>query len=163
MVVKTSAFLILVLSLLTLSGCKNSRPAQIGTQAPDFTVSDGQKTVALNQFRGKTVVLNFWATWCGPCVEEVPSLVALQKELGDKVVILAVSTDVDADAYKKFTEKRMPGLLTVRDGDNRSNALYGTFAFPETYVIDKDGVIRRKFIGPQDWTSPEIVDYLTKL
>lgn len=146
-----------------LSACKNSRPAQIGTQAPDFTVSDGQKTVALNQFRGKTVVLNFWATWCGPCVEEVPSLVALQKELGDKVVILAVSTDVDADAYRKFTEKRMPGLLTVRDGDNRSNALYGTFAFPETYVIDKDGVIRRKFIGPQDWTSPEIVDFLTKL
>ncbi len=149
--------------VLALVGCKNSQPAQIGTQAPDFTVADGQKTVSLSQFRGKTVVLNFWATWCGPCVQEVPSIVALQKQMGDKVVILAVSTDVDEDAYKNFTEKRMSGLLTVRDGDRKSSTLYGTFAYPETFVIDKDGVIRRKFIGPQEWTSPEIVDYLNKL
>jgi len=81
--------------LLLMVGCKNSQPAQIGTQAPNFTVNDGQKSVSLNQFRGKTVVLNFWATWCGPCIQEVPSMVALQKELGDRVVVLAVSADVD--------------------------------------------------------------------
>jgi len=149
--------------LLLMVGCKNSQPAQIGTQAPDFTVNDGQKSVSLNQFRGKTVVLNFWATWCGPCIQEVPSMVALQKELGDQVVVLAVSTDVDEDAYKKFTEKRMQGLLTVRDADHKSNNLYGTYAFPETYIIDRECVIRRKFIGPQEWTSAEIVDYLKKL
>ena len=90
-------------------------------------------------------------------------MVQLQKQLGDKVVILAVSTDVDGDAYKKFVAKNMQGMLTVRDGDNRSNALYGSFAFPETYVIDRNGVIRRKFIGAVEWTSPEIVDYLNKL
>lgn len=160
---KRTAFIFVGLLLLLMSGCKNSQPAQIGTQAPDFTVSDGQKTVSLSQFRGKTVVLNFWATWCGPCVQEVPSIMALQKQLGDKVVILAVSTDVDEDAYKNFTEKRMQGLLTVRDGDRKSSSLYGTYAYPETFVIDKDGVIRRKFIGPQEWTNAEIVDYLTKL
>ena len=90
-------------------------------------------------------------------------MVQLQKQLGDKVVILAVSTDVDSDAYKKFTAKNMQGMLTVRDGDHRSNSLYGTFAFPESYVIDRNGVIRRKFIGAVEWTSPEIVDYLSKL
>jgi thiol-disulfide isomerase/thioredoxin len=144
-------------------GCKNSQPSQIGTEAPDFTVSDSQKTVTLSQFRGRPVVLNFWATWCAPCIEEVPSIVALQKQLGDKVVILAVSIDVDDEAYAKFTAKRMPGVLTVRDGAQKAASLYGTYGWPETYIIDRDGKIRRKFIGPQDWTSPEIVDYLTKL
>ena len=153
----------MILLALGLAACKTSQPAQIGKQAPDFTIVDGQKTVSLSQFRGKTVVLNFWATWCGPCVQEVPSIMALQKQMGDKIVILAVSTDVDEDAYKNFTEKRMAGLLTVRDGDRKSSSLYGTFAYPETFVIDRDGVIRRKFIGPQEWTNAEIVDYLSKL
>ena len=148
---------------LVFSACKNSRPAQIGTEAPNFTVSDGQKTVSLSEFHGKPVVLNFWATWCAPCIEEVPSIVALQKQMGDKVVVLAVSIDVDNDAYTKFTEKRMPGILTVRDGDQKVSSLYGTFGWPETYIIDRDGTIRRKFIGPQDWTSPEIMAYLKKL
>ncbi len=163
MSVKRTVIILLSLSLLILGACKSSQPAQIGTVAPDFTVNDGSKTVSLSQFRGKTVVLNFWATWCPPCVEEVPSLVAMQKQMGDKIVVLAVSTDVDEDAYKKFTEKRMQGVLTVRDGNQKANALYGTYAFPETYIIDKDGVIKRKFIGAVEWTSPEIIDYLTKL
>lgn len=90
-------------------------------------------------------------------------MVQLQQQMGDKLVILAVSTDVDEDAYKKFTAKRTQGLLTVNDRDQKANALYGTYQFPETYVIDKDGVIRRKFIGPQVWTSQEIVNYLDKL
>lgn len=149
--------------LLTFVGCKNDKPAQIGTQAPDFTISDGQKTVTLSEFRGKPVVLNFWATWCPPCIEEVPSIVAMQKEMGNKVVVLAVSIDVDNGAYKNFTEKRMPGVLTVRDGDQKAANLFGTFGWPETYIIDSKGIIRRKFIGAQDWTSPEIIDYLTKL
>ena len=149
--------------LLPSLGCRSDKPTQIGTQAPNFTVSDGQKTVTLSQFRGKPVVLNFWATWCPPCIEEVPSIVAMQKEMGDKVVVLAVSIDVDNDAYTKFTEKRMPGVLTVRDGDQKVSSLYGTFGWPETYIIDPNGIIRRKFIGAQDWTSPEIIDYLSKL
>lgn len=157
-------FLLLALAaLLTLSACRNSAPAQIGTQAPDFTVQDSDRTVTLSQFRGKPVVLNFWASWCPPCIAETPSLVALQKQMGDKVVVLAVSTDVDEDGYKKFTEKNTQGLLTVRDGSGKSNGLYGTFAFPETYIIDRNGVIQRKFIGEVNWTNPEIVDYLNKM
>jgi peroxiredoxin len=87
----------------------------------------------------------------------------LQKQLGDKVVILAVSADEDQDAYEKFTKLHMPGVLTVRDGKHVANTLYGTFAFPETFVIDRQGVLRRKFIGAVTWTSPEIVDYLQKM
>ena len=152
-----------VLFTLLLAGCRNSQPAQIGTVAPDFTLTNPDKTITLSQFRGKPVVLNFWATWCPPCIEEVPSLVALQQKLGDKVVILAVSTDVDEDGYRKFVQKNMPGLLTVRDGQNKSNGLYGTYAFPETFIIDREGKIQRKFIGAVNWTSPEILDYLNKL
>ncbi len=154
---------LIILCVAALSSCRNSAPAQVGTTAPDFTVKDSDKSVTLSSYRGKPVVLNFWATWCPPCVEEVPSLVALQKQVGDKVTIIAVSADVDDDGYHKFVQKNMPGMLTVRDGTNKSNGLYGTYAFPETFIIDRNGVIKRKFIGAVNWTSPEIVDYLNKL
>jgi cytochrome c biogenesis protein CcmG/thiol:disulfide interchange protein DsbE len=148
---------------LALASCRNSEPAQIGTTAPDFTVTDGQKTIQLSQLRGKPVLLNFWATWCPPCVQEVPDLVALQQRMGDKVIILAVSMDDDEAAYKAFAAKNMPGVLTARDPDHKSSAEYGTFAYPETFLIDKNGKIQRKFIGAVEWTSPEMIDYFNKL
>lgn len=158
-----SAFLLL---LLVLSGCERGAiPELIGKPAPDFTVKDSETQVSLHDLRGKVVVLNFWATWCPPCVEEMPSLIAMQKQMKDRVTVLAVSTDESANAYRQFVadNKLSPTLLTVRDGDQRSNALYGSFRYPETYVIDRNGVLRRKFIGPVDWTKPEIIEYLSKL
>lgn len=77
--------------------------------------------------------------------------------------MLAVSVDVDENAYKKFLQDHGVDLLAVRDANQKSNALYGTFKFPETYVIDRDGKVRRKFIGAIDWNQPEIVSYLSKL
>ena len=153
----------LVIALVLLAACNGNRPPKIGERAPNFTLTDSDKTVSLDQLRGKPVLLNFWATWCPPCIEEMPSLVQLQKAMGDKVTILAVSEDADDAAYKQFVRDHNIDLLTVRDAKNAANALYGTFKFPETYVIDKDGVIRRKFIGAADWTNPEIIDYLNKL
>jgi len=160
--VKRRSSLPAILIFLLLAACNSAHPPRIGNPAPDFTVADGQKTISLAQFRGKPVLLNFWATWCPPCIQEMPSLVALQKQLGDKVIILAVSEDDDANAYQQFIRDHNITLLTVRD-TRHSNELYGTFKFPETFVIDKDGKIVRKFIGAADWTSPEIVDYLKKL
>jgi peroxiredoxin len=93
----------------------------------------------------------------------VPSLVELQQQVGDKVTVLAVSMDQDEDAYKAFTTKRMPGLLTIRDPDHKSSSLYGTFAYPESFLIDKDGKIQRKFIGAVEWNSPEMIEYFKKL
>ena len=151
--------------LLALSGCySGSRPPRIGSSAPDFTVADAQTKITLSQLRGQVVVLNFWATWCAPCVEEVPSLVEMQRRLKPKgVTVLAVSVDVDDNAYRQFVRNHNVTLLTVRDPDQKSSALYGTHLFPETYVIDRNGVMRRKFIGAVDWTEPEITDFLSKL
>src|SRR5689334_17992507 len=135
------------LSILTLllMGCyRGSRPPRIGAVAPEFTVQDSDRKVTLSDFRGKIVVLNFWATWCPPCVEEMPSLVQLQHRFKDKnVVLLGVSLDVDGDAYHKFLKDHGVDFLTVRDPDQKSSSLYGTFKYPETYIIDRNGVVRR--------------------
>jgi peroxiredoxin len=148
-----------------LAGCySGTRPPRIGSSAPDFTVFDTDRKVTLSQLHGKTVVLNFWATWCPPCVEEMPSLLTMQQRLKDKgVTVLAVSVDADENAYHRFLKDHNVNLLTVRDPDQKSNRLYGTFKYPETYVIDRDGKVRRKFIGPVDWNQPEVVEFLSKL
>lgn len=154
-----------LLAVVLLSGCySGSRPPHIGTPAPGFTVQDSDRKVSLDEFRGKVVVLNFWATWCPPCIEEMPSLVQMQQRMKSKgVEVVAVSVDADQGAYQSFLKEHSITLLTVRDPDQKSNNLYGTFKFPETYIIDRQGVLRRKFIGAIDWGTPEIVDYLAKL
>jgi peroxiredoxin len=136
----------------------------IGKPAPQFTVQDSDRTVSLSDLKGKVVVLNFWATWCPPCVEEMPSLIQMQQRMENKgVIVLAVSVDDDQSNYQKFLRDNRVNLLTVRDADQKSNNLYGTFKFPETYIIDRNGVVRRKFIGPVDWTQADVLDYLSKL
>jgi cytochrome c biogenesis protein CcmG, thiol:disulfide interchange protein DsbE len=157
--------IIVVLATLTLSGCwSGTRPSRIGSAAPDFTVRDSERTVTLSQLKGQVVVLNFWATWCPPCIEEMPSLVQMQQRMKAKgVTVLAVSVDADENQYRRFLRDHNVSLLSVRDADQKSNELYGTFKFPETYVIDRNGVVRRKFIGAVDWTEPEVIDFLGKL
>jgi cytochrome c biogenesis protein CcmG, thiol:disulfide interchange protein DsbE len=164
MVVSSRTVLAAVL-LLALAACYGgSRPPRIGSVAPDFTVQDSDRKITLDEFHGQVVVLNFWATWCPPCVEEVPSLVEMQRRMKDKgVTVLAVSVDADQSAYERFLRDHNVNVLTVRDPDRKSADLYGTFKYPETYIIDRDGTMRRKFIGPVDWTGPEIMDFLGKL
>ena len=154
-----------ILLLLSLSACySGTRPPRIGSTAPDFTVEDGQTKVTLSQLRGQIVVLNFWATWCPPCVEEMPSLVEMQRRMKAKgVTVLAVSIDVDESAYQRFVKDHAANLVTVRDPAQKTPALYGTHGWPETFVIDRNGVMQRKFIGAVDWTEPEITAFLNKL
>jgi peroxiredoxin len=160
-----SGAIAVVLIILVLSGCYGgSRPPRVGSAAPDFTVRDAERTVTLSQFKGQVLVLNFWATWCLPCVEEMPSLVRMQQRMQSKAVtVLAVSIDVDESNYRRFLKDHNVNLLTVRDPDQKTNSLYGTSKFPETYIIDRNGVVRRKFIGAVDWTAPEVIDFLGKL
>jgi cytochrome c biogenesis protein CcmG/thiol:disulfide interchange protein DsbE len=149
--------------LAGLPGCdRNSNPGNIGKVAPQFVMTDGVETLDLGKLRGKVVVLNLWATWCAPCVQELPSLLALKQKMPD-IAVVAVSTDQDEDVYRQFLVKHHVDVPTVRDSDQKVNALYGTVQIPETYIIDRQGVLRRKFIGAQDWTGPEITDYLKKL
>jgi thiol-disulfide isomerase/thioredoxin len=144
-------------------GCnRGSHPAQTGQVAPDFTVADGNTTVHLANYRGRVVLLNFWATWCPPCIIEMPSLIQLHHDQPG-LAILAVSIDEDADAYSSFLLRRHVDLITVRDPGQTASGLYHTELWPETYVIDRQGVIRRKFIGAQDWSSPEVRAYLKSL
>lgn len=146
-----------------VTGCdRGDHPGLVGKAAPEFVMSDGAQTVDLDKLHGKIVVLNLWATWCATCVEELPSLLDLQKRM-PQITVVGVSTDQDEDVYRKFLLRHHVDLLTVRDADQRVNALYGTVLIPETYIIDRNGIIRRKFIGPQNWTSPEITDYLNRL
>ena len=157
---------LLAIGLLSaLIGCySGGHPARIGSNVPDFTVQDSDHKVTLSQFRGQVVVLNFWATWCPPCIEETPSLVRMQARLKDKgVVVVAVSIDADDAEYHRFLKDYGVNMVTVRDEARKAATLYGTFGWPESYVIDRNGVIRRKFIGAVDWTSPEVTDYLSKL
>jgi cytochrome c biogenesis protein CcmG/thiol:disulfide interchange protein DsbE len=158
-------YLAVLILLLAFTGCySGTKPARIDSSAPDFVLQDGARKIALHDYQGQVVVLNFWATWCPPCVEEMPSLVEMQQRVKDKgITVLAVSLDVDSGAYQKFLKDHGINLTTVRDPDQKSNALYGTFKFPETFVIDRKGVIRRKFIGAIDWNDPQIVKYLTSL
>ncbi len=154
--------LVLFASYAPLGCDRGDKPGQIGKPAPVFALDDGQQKVDLARLRGRVVVLNFWATWCAPCIEELPSLELLQSKL-PKVQVVAVASMEDFSEYETYLSRRPVSLLSVYDSQQRSNALYGSFRFPETYIIDKQGVVRRKLVGAQEFTSPEMLEYLQKL
>ncbi len=153
-----------LLALLAFtSGCnRGARPAQPGERAPDFTVSDGSATVHLASYRGRVVLLNFWATWCPPCVAEMPSLLQLHRD-DPNLVILAVSVDQNPAAYSRFLALHHVDLITVRDPAEKAARLFHSHMWPETYLIDRKGFIRGKYVGAQDWTSPEMLAILKSL
>jgi peroxiredoxin len=136
----------------------------VGAAAKEFTVRDSDHQVSLNQFRGQVVVLNFWATWCPPCMQELPSMMDMQNQLRSRgVVVLGVSIDVDDDAYHRFLKQRGVNFVTVRDPEQKVAGMYGTSGWPESYIIDRQGVLRRKVVGPINWESPEVMQFLSKL
>lgn len=154
----------LVAITLAVACYGGSHPPRVGSAAKEFVVQDSDRKVSLNQFRGQVVVLNFWATWCAPCQQELPSLISMQERLrGQGVMVLGVSIDVDEDAYHRFVKQKNVNFLTVRDPEQKVAEMYGTSGWPETYIIDRQGVMRRKIIGPIDWNSPEVVQFLSKL
>lgn len=152
-----------LLTLAIIPGCnRGAHPAQLEKPAPDFTVSDGTSSVHLASYRGKVVLLNFWWSQCAPCIEELPSLLQLHHD-DPNLVVLAISIDEDPDSYFSFIRRRHVDLITVRDPDQSAAKLFHTDMWPETYVIDRNGFIRRKFVGATDWTDPSIRQYLNSL
>jgi len=155
--------LAICLALFTPACYTGSRPPHVGSAAKEFTVQDSDHQVSLNQFRGQVVVLNFWATWCPPCNQELPSLMDMQDRLrGRGIVVLGVSIDVDGDAYHRFLKQRGVNFVTVRDPERKIPDMYGSYGWPESYVIDRQGVLRRKIVGPINWNSPDIMQFLTQ-
>ena len=146
------------------------RPAYAGRNrlAPDFELTDvdGAK-VRLSQFRGKTVVLNFWTTTCQPCLEEMPSLAELAKVLKDRkdVVVLTVSTDATKEIavsalHTILRDTKTPFFVLLDSESSIVQGKYGTSLFPETWIIDRKGVIRARFDGARDWSNAMVLDLI---
>jgi cytochrome c biogenesis protein CcmG, thiol:disulfide interchange protein DsbE len=143
----------------------SSGPVKIGEKAPGFIVPALDKgTLGLRDYQGKVVVLNFWATWCPPCVDETPSLEAFAQRLKDRgVVVLGVSVDDQGEALRKFVTKYHLTYPIGRDPDRALAARYGTFKFPETYIIDRTGRVAEKIIGETNWTDPRMIGFVESL
>ena len=138
--------------------------AKEGGAAPEFSVTTDQgQRVTPTSFGGKVLVLNFWATWCAPCVQEIPSLNEFQKRFATSgVVVLAVSIDKNPQKYRAFLDRIHVSFDTARDPSQDISGAYGTFQYPESYII-KDGRIMRKFGNAADWTSDDITQYVQNL
>ncbi len=158
-----------VLLLFAMPSYRQGEASIAGTTARDFSVDIAGKPAHLTDLKGKVVILNFWATWCPPCVEETPALNHLQRYIQARNgVILGVAADEDPAAYEKFLREQGVIFPTYRDPATKENhspiaQTYGTSMYPETYVIDRHGKIARKFIGFQQWDSPDMLAYFDSI
>ncbi|MCP9439780.1 MAG: TlpA family protein disulfide reductase [Nitrospira sp.] len=140
--------------------------ARIGGQAPDFHLQDLRgEVISLSQFRGKVVLLNFWATWCGPCLIEMPALEQLYQRFARRdFEILAISTDPQGAAVTRpFQQERELTFPILHDPDMHVGLTYGVRTLPLSFVVDRRGVIRKKIFGARDWDSPEAHDLIRML
>lgn len=176
----------IVIVLLLVYGCKNADPAppdaarvpavsqQIpgaampvdGTaQAPDFVVPDLKgDSLRLADFEGKTLLVNFWATWCGPCIAEIPDLIALQEELGEEqFAVIGLSMDlIEKDIVQEFVESMEITYPIGIDEGQVAEAFGGVYSLPTTFVIDKQGFIKQRTIGifPTEAFKPHLISLI---
>ena len=135
-------------------------------KAPDFRLEDlSGKKVELKHFKGKVIFLNFWATWCGPCKEEMPSMEALYEKFKERsFAFLAISVDYEEKKkVKEFIDKHHYTFPVLIDPKGLTLDLYKVKGIPTTILIDKKGRMVGKAIGPVDWKHPEIVNILNQL
>jgi len=141
-------------------------PIEIGLPAPDFTFPgiDG-KMVRLSDHKGKIVLVNIWATWCPACVDEMPSMEKLYQKLkGEKFEILAVSIDaLGVTAVAPFLEKYKLTFPALIDSDGAIRMGYRTTGVPESFIIDKNGMLVKKIVGALNWAHPEVLRYFRDL
>lgn len=147
--------------LVLLSGQQDSRKLiAVGLPAPDFEVVDARSSVKFSsaEHKGKVTFVNFWATWCQPCREEMPSIEALYRELYNNenfqlITILYRDNPQTALEYMRQNGYTFP--LYVDSDSSSSSRVYGVTGVPETYLLDKHGILKKKVIGPAEWNSPE--------
>ena len=171
----TSKLVIGLVSLVILAGAfalvwlqsSKYEPLTVGKVAPDFQLPDlAEQEVRLSDYRGKVVFLNFWATWCKPCKEEMPSMEVLYREFKDDgLVVLAVSIDrvTTKDDIPPFVKSMDLSFPVLVDSWGQTDKRYKLMGVPETYIIDREGVLREKVIGPRDWTRLDNLQVVTQL
>ncbi len=157
----------LLVNLLPLSGLPDPWAIEdlLGKEAPDFTLKDlNGRDVSLRDLRGRVLLLNFWATWCPPCVEEIPALNRLRRGFqGRDFEIVGISTDRSVSTIKEFMETNPIEYLVLHDGDIKVSRIYNVFSIPTTFLIDRNGRIVERYFGEQDWTSREIKEKIDAL
>jgi peroxiredoxin len=133
-------------------------PISVGSAAPNFRAKvlgeDRYKTLA--DYKGQVVLLNIWATWCGPCQAEIPSLQRLYEAYGPqglKLVAVSIDDYVGADSLMAFAKNFGVTFEVLHDSTHSIEEAYQATGYPETFVIGKEGTIRRKWIGPDNWSS----------
>jgi peroxiredoxin len=136
-----------------------------GDTAPKFSVvTEDGKTITPTNFGGKLLVLNFWASWCEPCIVETPSLEQFQRTFANKgVVVLGVSGDRNEKLYKDFLHRYQISFETSRDPEADISSSYGTFQFPDSYIIDANGKVVEKIVNWRDWMDPQFLDHIQKM
>lgn len=163
------AALLGIIIIFALPSYRHGEASVAGKRAEDFAFKLNGKPTHLSDLRGKVVVLNFWGTWCPPCIEETPDLNQLQKYIASRNgVVLGVAADEDQAVYEQFLREHGVVFPTYRDPGTTNNhspiaATYGTLMYPETYIIDRDGRIDRKIIGFQEWNSPQMRAYFDRV
>ena len=149
---------------LFIAACGEGPVAVVGNPAPDFDTVDLKGDVwSLSDLKGKVVFVNFWATWCAPCREEMPSMQRLYEKMPkDKFEMIALFNNDKKPAVRNFVSQLGLTFPIWSDESNIIGARYGLTGLPETLIVDKKGIIREKFIGPAEWDTPETIEMLTK-
>jgi peroxiredoxin len=163
-----SALLLFLISFLVV-GCgqekdKYPEKATLNELAPNFILTDiqGQKW-QLSDLRGKLVFINFWATWCPPCQEELPSMEALYRSMDkDRFQMLTILSNDNPDLARTLADRIGLTFPILSDPDSKEAARYGITGVPETFIIDSQGILREKIIGPRNWNSPAARQLLEK-
>ena len=159
-ILKAGIAVLSVFLVFVIYNSTHERIIEVGDTAPSFTITaDNGRKITPSDFGGRLLVLNFWATWCQPCVEEVPSLDQFAKEMADSgVVVLGVSMDTNPKVYQDFLSRSHISFMTARDPEAKISADYGTFKYPESYIIDSKGKVVQKIVGPTNWTDGTMVN-----
>jgi peroxiredoxin len=149
-----------------LVGDTTRDPIEPGHPAPAFSlpVLGGDASLSLESLRGKIVLLNFWATWCKPCEDEMPAMERLYRALGSQgFELIAISVDEDPRLVEEFTTRMGLTFPILFDPEKRVSDAYQSYRFPESYLIDREGVLVTRYIGPRDWDAPAYLDRIRRL
>jgi len=157
-----------LIGLCFLAGCSKEEKTHeqqktvLNQLAPVFSLLDSEgKEWNLESFRGKVVFVNFWATWCPPCREEMPSMLKLKAMMeGKPFVMLTILMNDDPVKAKNFLQKLGGSLPVLQDPGGKLAEIYGLTGVPETFIIDKQGILRKKYIGAWPWDSDGALEML---